>query len=134
MINARHIILAGILAVAAASCGSSAPPGGSTGIGGIGGSTGTGGVGGSTGTGTGGSAMANTIKLEVWMDGIAKNGEVDVNTMPDNVLFTVTDKRPVSAAEAATAPADPGKLTVIYDEDPAALRPLLEADPRFIAP
>jgi hypothetical protein len=94
------------------------------GIGGIGGGTGTAGSGGG----------ATTIKLEVWMDGIAKNGEVDVGTMPDNVLFTVTDKQPVSAAEAATAPADPAKVTIVYDEDPAALRPLLEADPRFEAP
>ena len=126
MINARQIILAAILTGAAVGCGSSAPP--------PGGSTGLGGIGGSAGTGTGGSTVAGTIKLEVWMDGIAKNGEVDVSTMPDNVLFTVTDKRPVSAAEAATAPAEPGKLTVIFDEDPAALRPLLQADPRFEAP
>ena len=124
MMNARHVILAGVLVLTAVGCGSNAPPpGGQMGIGGIGGG----------GTGTGGGT-ANTIKLEAWMDGIAKNGEVDVNTMPDNVLFTVTDKQPVSAAEAAAVPAEPGKLTVIYDEDPAALRPLLEADPRFEAP
>ena len=124
----KQIVLAAALTAAAVGCGSSSPPSGSMGIGGIGG--------GGTGIGgAGGSAAATTIKLEVWMDGIAKNGEVDVATMPDNVLFTVTDKQPVSAAEAATAPAaDPGKVTIIYDEDPAALRPLLEADPRFEAP
>ena len=88
------------------------------------------GVGGNGSGGSGGGA-ANTIKLETWMDGIAKNAEVDVNAMPDNVLFTVTDKQPVSAAEAATVPAEAGKLTVVYDEDPAALRFLFEADPRF---
>jgi hypothetical protein len=91
--------------------------------------------GGGPGTaGSGGSAAVTTIKLEVWMDGISKNGEVDVSTMPDNVLFTVTDKQPVSAAEAATAPAEAGKVNIVYDEDPAALRPLLQADPRFEAP
>jgi hypothetical protein len=128
MIKLKQIVLAAALTVAAVGCASSSPPSGSMGIGGIGG--------GGTGIGgAGGSAATTTIKLEVWMDGIAKNGEVDVNSMPDNVLFTVTDKQPVSAAEAATAPAaDPGKVTIIYDEDPAALRPLLEADPRFEAP
>jgi hypothetical protein len=125
MINIKRMVLAAVLTAAAVGCGSSAPPpNGSMGIGGIGGGTGTAGSGGG----------ATTIKLEVWMDGIAKNGEVDVGTMPDNVLFTVTDKQPVSAAEAATAPADPAKVTIVYDEDPAALRPLLEADPRFEAP
>ena len=68
--------------------------------------SGSGGIGGITGTG-GSSGGRNTIKLETWMDGIAKNAEVDVNAMPDNVLFTVTDKQPVSAAEAATIPAEP---------------------------
>ena len=119
MITLRHIALAGVL-IAALGCSDKAPSTGNTGLGGN--------------TGTGGSGAATTIKLEVWMDGIAKNGEADVTSMPDNVLFTVTDKHPVSAAEAATAPADPGKVTIIYDEDPAALRPLLEADPRFEAP
>ena len=38
------------------------------------------------------------------MDGIAKNGEVDVSAMPDNVLFTVTDKQPVSAAGGGGRP------------------------------
>jgi hypothetical protein len=125
MINIKQVVLAAALTAAAVGCGSSAsPPSGSMGIGGMGGGTGTAGSGGG----------ATTIKLEVWMDGIAKNGEVDVGSMPDNVLFTVTDKQPVSAAEAATAPADPSKVTIVYDEDPAALRPLLEADPRFEAP
>ena len=126
MINLRRIVVAAALSVAAVGCGSSAPPpNGSMGIGGVGGGVGP--------TGSGGGA-ATTIKLEVWMDGIAKNGEVDVTSMPDNVLFTVTDKQPVSAAEAANAAAEPGKVTIVYDEDPAALRPLLEADPRFVAP
>ena len=121
MINARSIALAAVLAAAALGCDNDKPPAnsGSAGIGGM--------------TGTGGSS-GNTIKLETWMDGIAKNGEVDVNDMPDNVLFTVTDKQPVSAPEAAATPQEPGKLTVVYDEDPAALRFLLEADPRFEAP
>jgi len=127
MTNIRQIVLAAALTAAAVGCGSSArPPNEGTGIGGIGGD--------GTGTAGNGGGAATTIKLEVWMDGIAKNGEADVTSMPDNVLFTVTDKHPVSAAEAATAPADPGKVTIIYDEDPAALRPLLEADPRFEAP
>jgi hypothetical protein len=89
-------------------------------------------TGGSGGAGGSGSA-ANTVKLETWMDGIAKNGEVDVSTMPDNFLFTVTDKQPVSAPEAAAAMPEPGKLAVVYDEDPAKLRFLFEADPRFEA-
>jgi len=127
MINYRQIVLAAALMVAAVGCGSSSPPGGSMGVGGVGG-------GGPGTAGNGGSAAVSTIKLEVWMDGIAKNGEVDVSTMPDNVLFTVTDKRPVSATEAATAPAEAGKVNIVYDEDPAALRPLLQADPRFEAP
>jgi hypothetical protein len=126
MINIRRIVVAAALSVAAVGCGSGAPPSGSKGTGGAGAGTGT--------AGSGGSAATTSIKLEVWMDGIAKNGEVDVSSMPDNVLFTVTDKQPVSAAEAATAPADPAKVTIIYDEDPAALRPLLQADPRFEAP
>ena len=121
MINLRSIALATVLAAAAVGCDNDKPPpnNGSAGIGGI--------------TGTGGST-GNTIKLETWMDGIAKNGEVDVSAMPDNVLFTVTDKQPVSATEAAATPQDPGKVTVVYDEDPAALRFLLEADPRYEAP
>lgn len=121
MVNLRHIALATILTAAAVGCDNAKPPpnNGGAGIGGI--------------TGTGGSS-GTTIKLETWMDGIAKNGEVDVSAMPDNVLFTVTDKQPVSATEAATAPQDPGKVTVVYDEDSAALRFLLEADPRFEAP
>ena len=52
---------------------------------------------------------------------------------PENVLYTVTDKQPVSAAEATAAPQEPGKLTVVYDEDPTKLRFLFEADPRFEA-
>jgi len=67
------------------------------------------------------------------MDGIAKNGDVDVTAMPDNVLFTVTDKQPVPASEAATVTPESGKVTVLYDEDPNALRFLFEADPRFQA-
>ena len=125
MSNIRQTILAAALAAAVVGCGNSAPPKGSMGSGGIGTVTGT--------AGNGGGA-ATTIKLEVWMDGIAKNGEADVSAMPDNVLFTVTDKQPVSAAEAATTPAEAGKVTIVYDDDPAALRPLLEADPRFVAP
>jgi hypothetical protein len=124
MINPRNIALAAVLAAAALGCDNDKPPAnhGGAGIGGI--------------TGTGGSAggAANTIKLETWMDGIAKNGEVDLSAMPDNVLFTVTDKQPVSATQTAATPQDPGKLTVVYDEDPAALRFLLEADPRYEAP
>ena len=122
MIDLRHIALATVLTAAAAvGCNNDKPPpnNGSAGIGGI--------------TCTGGST-GTTIKLETWMDGIAKNGELDVSAMPDNVLFTVTDKQPVSATEAAATPQDPGKVTVVYDEDPAALRFLLEADPRFEAP
>ena len=121
MINLRSIALATVLAAAAFGCDNDKPPqnGGGAGIGGI--------------TGTGGNT-GNAIKLETWMDGIAKNGEVDVTAMPDNVLFTVTDKQPVSAAEAATAPAAAGKVNIVYDEDPAALRFLLEADPRYEAP
>ena len=121
MINLRNIAFATVLAAAAVGCDNDKPPA-SSGSAGIGGITGTGG---STGT---------TIKLETWMDGIAKNGEVDVSAMPDNVLFTVTDKQPVSAPETAATPQEPGKVTVVYDEDPAALRFLLEADPRYEAP
>ena len=69
--------------------------------------SGSAGIGGVTGTGGSGGGARNTIKLETWMDGIAKNGEVDVSAMPDNVLFTVTDKQPVSAAEAAAIPPKP---------------------------
>lgn len=123
MINIlRSIALATVLATATVGCDNDKPPANSGGAG-IGGMTGTGG---STGT--------TTIKLETWMDGIAKNGEVDVSAMPDNVLFTVTDKQPVSAPEAAATPQEAGKVTVVYDDDPAALRFLLEADPRFEAP
>ena len=121
MINLRSIALATVLGAAALGCDNDKPPANS-GSAGIGGMTGTGG---STGT---------TIKLETWMDGIAKNGEVDVSAMPDNVLFTVTDKQPVSAPAAAATPQEAGKVTVVYDEDPAALRFLLEADPRYEAP
>jgi len=120
----RSIALTAVVMVAAIGCNNEKPP--QNGSGGIGGINGTG--------GSGGGVVSNTIKLETWMDGIAKNAEVDVNAMPDNVLFTVTDKQAVSAAEAATVPADAGKLTVVYDEDPAALRFLFEADPRFEAP
>jgi len=127
MSNYRQIVVAAALMVAAAGCGSSSPASGSMGAAGVGG-------GGPGIAGSGGGAAVTTIKLEVWMDGISKNGEVDVSTMPDNVLFTVTDKQPVSAAEAATAPAAAGKVNIVYDEDPAALRPLLQADPRFEAP
>jgi hypothetical protein len=121
MINLmRSIALATVLMAATLGCDNDkAPPNN-----GSGGSIGGGGSGGGTG---------NTIKLETWMDGIAKNGEVDVSTMTDNVLFTVTDKQPVSATETATTVQDPGKLTVVYDEDPAKLRFLFEADPRFEA-
>ncbi len=111
--------------VAAVGCSNDKPPqNGSGGIGGVG-VTGNG--------GSGGGVASNTIKLETWMDGIAKNAEADVNAMPDNVLFTVTDKQPVSAAEAAAVTPEAGKLTVVYDDDPAALRFLFEADPRFQA-
>ena len=121
MINLmRSIALATVLAAAAVGCDNDKPPANSGGAG-IGGITGTGGSG-------------TTIKLETWMDGIAKNGEVDVSAMPDNVLFTVTDKQPISAPEAAATPQEAGKVTVVYDEDPAALRFLLEADPRYEAP
>jgi hypothetical protein len=113
----RGIALAALVIAGAAGCDNDRGP-----------QNGTGGIGGITGSG--GSA-SNTIKLETWMDGIAKNAEVDVNSMPDNVLYTVTDKQPVSAAEAATVTPEAGKLTVVYDEDPAALRFLFEADPRF---
>ena len=41
---------------------------------------------------------------------------------------------PVSTPEAAATPQEAGKVTVVYDEDPAALRFLLEADPRYEAP
>ena len=122
MTTLRGIALAALVMAGAAGCDNDRGP--QNGSGGIGGITGIGGSGGA----------ANTIKLETWMDGIAKNAEVDVNAMPDNVLFTVTDNQPVSAAEAATVPAEAGKLTVVYDEDPAALRFLFEADPRFEAP
>jgi hypothetical protein len=130
----RRITLAAVVTVAAAAAAAGcsddkSPQSGNMGVAGI---TGAGGSG-SGGGGSGGGSAANTIKLETWMDGIAKNAEVDVNAMPDNVLFTVTDKRPVSAAEAAAVPAEAGKLTVVYDEDPAALRFLFEADPRFQA-
>jgi hypothetical protein len=104
--NVKSIILATALAAGAWGCGSNKPPGGGNG---------------------------NTIKLETWMDGISKQPEADVSAMPDNVLFTVEDKRPVSAAEAATITPEPGTLTVVYDEDPAKLRFLFEADPRFEA-
>jgi hypothetical protein len=123
MINLRNIALVTVLTAAALGCDNDKPPASSGGAG----------IGGITGTGGSAGGAANTIKLETWMDGIAKNGEVDVSTMPDNVLFTVTDKQPVSAAEAAAAPQEPGKVTVVYDEDPAALRFLLEADPRYEA-
>jgi hypothetical protein len=57
-----------------------------------------------------------------------------VSTMSDNLLYTVTDKQPVSAAEAATAtPLEPGKVAIVYDEDPNKLQSLIEADPRFQA-
>ena len=121
MINLRNIGLATVLAAAALGCDNDKPPANS-GSAGIGGMTD---AGGSTGT---------TIKLETWMDGIAKNGEVDVSAMPDNVLFTVTDKQTVPAAATAATAHEPGKVTVVYDEDPAALRFLLEADPRYEAP
>ena len=124
MINPRNIALATVLAAAALGCDNDKPPP----------NNGAAGIGGMTGTGGSAGGAANTIKLETWMDGIAKNGEVDVSAMPDNVLFTVTDKQPVSAPEAAATPQEPGKLTVVYDEDPAALRFLLEADPRYEAP
>jgi hypothetical protein len=78
-----------------------------------------------------GSSTPKTIKLEAWMDGISKNAEVDVSTMADNVLYTVTDKQPVSAPEAATKPPEPGKVAIVYDEDPSKLQVLIEADPRF---
>ena len=124
MTTLRSIALAAVVMVAAVGFSNDKPP--QHGGGGIGGITGNG--------GSGGGTVSNTIKLATWMDGIAKNAEVDVNAMPDNVLYTVTDKQPVSAAEAATVPAEAGKLTVVYDEDPAALRFLFEADPRFEAP
>jgi hypothetical protein len=123
----RSVALAAAVVTAAViGCSNDRPPPQMTGAAGIGGVTGNG--------GSGGSSAANTIKLETWMDGIAKNAEVDVNVMPDNVLYTVTDKQPVTAAEAAAVAQEPGKLTVVYDEDPAKLRFLFEADPRFEAP
>jgi hypothetical protein len=106
MLNLKNIALAVVTAAALGCSNDKPPPDGTTG---------------------------NTIKLETWMDGIAKNQEVDVSTMPENVLYTVTDKQPVSAAEATAAPQEPGKLTVVYDEDPTKLRFLFEADPRFEA-
>jgi len=121
MINdLRSIALATVLAAAALGCDNDRPPpnNGGAGIGGI--------------TGTGGST-GNAIKLEAWMDGIAKNAEVDVSAMPDNVLFTVTDKQPVSATDTTATPQDPGKVTIVYDDDPAKLRFLFEADPRYEA-
>ena len=121
MINLmRSIALATVLAAAALGCDNDRPPANS----------GSAGIGGMTGTG---SSTGTTIKLETWMDGIAKNGEVDVSAMPDNVLFTVTDKQPVSATETAATPQDPGKVTIVYDDDPAKLRFLFEADPRYEA-
>ena len=122
MVNLRHIALAAIVTAAAGlGCDNDKPPA-VTGAGG-GNVTGT--------AGSGGGAAASTIKLETWMDGIARNAEVEVGAMPDNVLYTVTDKQPVSTAEAATVAPEAGKLTVVYDEDPAKLRFLFEADPRF---
>jgi hypothetical protein len=124
MINhLRNFALAAVVMAAAAGCDNDRPPSGT-------------GAGGANVTGTAGSGggSASTIKLETWMDGIARNQEVDVNTMPDNVLYTVTDKQIVSATEAATVMPEAGKLTVVYDEDPARLRFLFEADPRFETP
>jgi hypothetical protein len=114
MIKQRSIALAAAVLAVALGCNSSGPPP----------QTG--------GAGSGGSTN-DAIKLEAWMDGIAKNAEVDVSTMPDSVLYTVTDKQPVSATEASGAPPEPGKVTIVYDEDPAKLRFLFETDPRFEA-
>jgi hypothetical protein len=79
------------------------------------------------------STTPRTIKLETWMDGLSKNAEVDVSTMPDNVLYTVADKQPVAAPEAAAAPLEPGKVGIVYEEDPSKLQFLIESDPRFQA-
>ena len=108
MTNLKKVVVAVALAAGIARCAGNKPPA----------------TGGETG---------NTIKLETWMDGISKNAEVDVSTMPDNVLYTVTDKQPVAAAEASAAAPEPGKVAVVYDDDPAKLRFLFEADPRFEA-
>jgi hypothetical protein len=51
--------------------------------------------------------------------------------MPDNVLYTVTDKQPVSAAEAAHSATEPGKVAIVYEEDPSKLQFLIEADPQY---
>jgi hypothetical protein len=78
-----------------------------------------------------GGGPPKTIKLETWMDGLAKNAEVDVTSMPDNVLYTVTDKQPVPAAEAAHSATEPGKVAIVYEEDPSKLQFLIEADPQY---
>ena len=121
MKNIKRIALAAVLAVlslGAVGCDNGKPPP----------QTGAGGNGGGSGSAGG---PGNSVTLGAWMEGIAKNGDADVTAMPDNVLFTVTDKRPVSATEAATVTPETGKVTVLYDEDPAALRFLFESDPRF---
>jgi hypothetical protein len=117
---ARAAVLA-VLVLAVVGCDNGKPPP-QTGGGGSGGNPGSAG------------SPGSSISLGTWMEGIAKNGDVDVTAMPANVLFTVTDKQPVSAGEASAVTPQAGKVTVVYDEDPTALRFLFESDPRFQAP